>query len=263
MVTAKPRPSGKTSTAQAQALPDKTFIIDNGAFNMKAGYAPESFPAGDEEAALAACTVIPNAIAKTRANRTYIGAQIGTNIADVNEMLFRRPLEKGYTVNWEAQKEIWESSFFDEKTVRAKEQRIADPEDVTIIFGEAPNALPALQKNADEIIMEEWGFGGYLRCVGKLTYPLVLSRSNLVFVSRPVAECLERGPIPIWRSCLNTIRPRCLSDGVPSRGRLRVFPYYRHTNLQGTAVTARRSKTRPWWETSDKLSQGACFYKAV
>ncbi|KAL4803929.1 actin family [Aspergillus unguis] len=165
MGTTKPRPSGKSSAAQARSLPDKTFIIDNGAYSMKAGYAPDSLPTDDEDG-ISACTVIPNAIAKTRGNRIYVGAQIGTNVADMNEMLFRRPVEKGYTVNWEAQKEIWENSFFDEKTVRAKELRVAEPEDTTIIFGEAPNALPALQKNADEIIMEEWGFGGYLRCVG-------------------------------------------------------------------------------------------------
>ncbi|KAL4812601.1 actin-like protein arp6 [Aspergillus spinulosporus] len=166
MGSTKPRPSGKNSISHAQSLPDKTFIIDNGAYTMKAGYAPDSKPPDDEEIALSACATIPNAIVKTRANRTYVGAQIGTNVTDWNEMLFRRPVEKGYTVNWEAQKEIWENSFFDERTVRSKELHIADPEDVTILFTEAPNALPALQKNADEIIMEEWGFGGYLRCVG-------------------------------------------------------------------------------------------------
>ncbi|KAJ0422571.1 actin family [Aspergillus carlsbadensis] len=166
MGTTKPRPAGRSSISQTQALPDKTFIIDNGAYTMKAGYAPDSAPPDDEETHLSACTAIPNAIAKTRGNRIYVGAQIGTNVTDWNEMLFRRPVEKGYTVNWEAQKEIWETSFFDEKTVRSKDLRVAEPEDVTLIFTEAPNALPALQKNADEIIMEEWGFGGYLRCAG-------------------------------------------------------------------------------------------------
>ncbi|KAL4915185.1 actin family [Aspergillus aurantiobrunneus] len=166
MGTAKPRPSGKNIAAQAESLPDKTFIIDNGAYTMKAGYAPESSLPDNEETALLACTAVPNAITKTRGNRIYVGAQIGTNVTDCNEILFRRPVEKGYTVNWEAQKEIWESSFFDEKTARPKDLHIADPEDVTVIFAEAPNALPTLQKNADEIIMEEWGFGGYLRCVG-------------------------------------------------------------------------------------------------
>ncbi|KAL3475313.1 actin family [Aspergillus californicus] len=165
MGNTKPRPPGKTSVAKNHHLPNKTFIVDNGAYTLKAGYAPERNPPEDEENALSACTAIPNAIVKTRGNRIHVGAQIDSNIKDWNEMLFRRPMEKGYTVNWEAQKEIWETSFFDEKTA-PKDLHLTEPENTTIIFTEAPNALPALQKNADEIIMEEWGFGGYLRCIG-------------------------------------------------------------------------------------------------
>ncbi|PYH72561.1 actin family protein, partial [Aspergillus vadensis CBS 113365] len=166
MGTTKPRPSGRASVAKVQSLPDKTFVIDNGAYTLKAGYAPDSAPPEDQSKALAACTEIPNAIVKTRGNKIYVGSQLNTHVTDWNEMMFRRPVEKGYIVNWEAQKEIWEHSFFDEKTVRSKDLRITDPEDTTLLLTEAPNALPALQKNADEIVMEEWGFGGYLRCVG-------------------------------------------------------------------------------------------------
>lgn len=167
MGTTKPRPPAKSSNAEVRSLPEKTFIIDNGAYTMKAGYAP-TFPLPeDEDSALSPCSTIPNTLAKTRGNRIYTGSQLNTQVTDWNEMMFRRPLEKGYIVNWEAQKEIWEHSFFDEKTVRSKEMRIATPEETTLVLTEAPNALPVLQKNADEMVMEEWGFGGYLRCVGK------------------------------------------------------------------------------------------------
>ena len=30
-------------------------------------------------------------------------------------MVFRQPVEKGYLVNWESEREIWENSFFDKK----------------------------------------------------------------------------------------------------------------------------------------------------
>ncbi|KLJ06545.1 actin-like protein arp6 [Blastomyces silverae] len=144
-------------------LPSKTFIIDNGAYTMKAGYAPDQPSA---EPPLNSCLVIPNALARTRDKRVYIGAQLSTHISDWNEATFRRPVEKGYVVSWEAEKEIWDHTFFDEGTARKPEVRCADPENTTLIFTEAPNAMAALQKNADEIIMEEWGFGGYLRCIG-------------------------------------------------------------------------------------------------
>lgn len=79
--------------------------------------------------------------------------------------MFRRPVEHGQIVSWEAQKEIWDQSFFDEKTAQ-RDLLIAQPEETTLILTEAPNTIPALQKNADEIIMEEWRFGGYSRVVG-------------------------------------------------------------------------------------------------
>ncbi|KAJ9284605.1 actin family [Paecilomyces variotii] len=156
---AKPVPS-------VQELPQKTFIIDNGAYTIKAGYAPSFPPPEDEDEALSSCSVIPNAFVKTRGNRTFLASQLSSHVAEWNEVAFRRPVEKGYIVNWEAQKEIWEQSFFDGKTVRNSNLHITDPENTTLVLTEAPNGLPALQKNADEIVMEEWGFGGYLRCVG-------------------------------------------------------------------------------------------------
>lgn len=135
---------------------------------MKAGYAADSLPSDSDTTASSACSVIPNTLVKTRGNNVYIGAQLNSHVTDWNELMFRRPVEKGYIVNWEVQKEIWEHSFFDDKTTRAKELRIANPEETTLLLTEAPNALPALQKNADEIVMEEWGFGGYLRTIGNL-----------------------------------------------------------------------------------------------
>jgi actin-related protein 6 len=156
--------------AQTHALPAKVFVVDNGAYTLKAGYAPSQLSTSDEDI-LSACASVPNAIAKTRNNRVYVGPQLN-NITDWNEATFRRPVEKGYIVNWEGEKEIWEQSFFTEDRAsvapRSNKQtlRIADPEQTTLILTEAPNALPALQRNADEIVMEEWGFGGYLRCLG-------------------------------------------------------------------------------------------------
>jgi actin-related protein 6 len=197
MGTTKPRAPAKSSVAKVQPLPDKTFVIDNGAYTIKAGYAPDFPPPEDEARALSSCTTIPNALAKTRGNHVFIGAQLSTHVTDWNEVAFRRPVEKGYIVNWEAQKEIWEHSFFDEKTARGKEFRITNPEETTLLLTEAPNALPVLQKNADEIVMEEWGFGGYYRCIGKAVDGLITwSVFGVILIwcvplFRFVDECLE------------------------------------------------------------------------
>jgi actin-related protein 6 len=157
--------SSTSKSARPQSLPSKTFIVDNGAYTIKAGFAN---PISEDETAdsLSGCVQIPNALTRTRDKRIYTGAELSTQVADWNEAVFRRPVEKGFIVNWEAQREIWEHTFFDEKTARDPAVRCADPKDTTLILTEAPNAMAALQKNADEMIMEEWSFGGYARCLG-------------------------------------------------------------------------------------------------
>ena len=144
-------------------LPSSTLVIDNGAYSMKAGYAPDS-PRPDSET-LSRCHTIPNALARTREKRTYVASQLDAQVTQWNEATFRRPVERGQLVSWEAEKEIWDHSFFDEKTAQ-RDLLVNQPEDTTLILTEAPNTIPVLQKNADEIIMEEWGFGGYARVVG-------------------------------------------------------------------------------------------------
>lgn len=169
MGTTKASRAAKSAPPAAQSLPQKTFIIDNGGYTMKAGYAPATSPSPESANSvdpLAPCQIIPNALAKTRDKRVYTGAQLNTHISDWNEVGFRRPVEKGYIVSWEAQREIWEHTFFDGKTSRKPETRCSNPEDTTLVLTEAPNAMSALQKNTDEMVMEEWGFGGYVRSIG-------------------------------------------------------------------------------------------------
>lgn len=85
---------------------EKTLVLDNGAFAMKTGFAQS--PTDPERD----CHSIPNCIARTRDKRIWIGGQL-KNCKDFGEIAFRRPVEKGYLVNWEAEKEIWEKTFFD------------------------------------------------------------------------------------------------------------------------------------------------------
>ena len=96
----------RQSKATGYALPEQTLVVDNGAYSMKAGFATTlSDPEKD-------CHVIPNCMAKSRDKRIWVGSQL-ENCKDFGEMAFRRPVEKGYLVNWEAEKEIWDNTFFD------------------------------------------------------------------------------------------------------------------------------------------------------
>ncbi|OAP58909.1 hypothetical protein AYL99_06206 [Fonsecaea erecta] len=155
-------PRAPKSTRNTPGLPSTTFVLDNGGYSIKAGFAP-SDPVPDTQA-LSRCHTVPNSIVRSRDRKVYVGSQ-SEEITQWSEALFRRPVENGQVVSWEAQKEIWDQSFFDERTAK-KDLLIKSPEETTLIFTEPPNTMPAFQKNADEIIMEEWGLGGYSRVIG-------------------------------------------------------------------------------------------------
>ncbi|OQV06385.1 hypothetical protein CLAIMM_10956 [Cladophialophora immunda] len=155
-------PRAPKSTRNTPGLPSTTFVLDDGGYSIKAGFAP-SDPVPDTDA-LRRCHIIPNSIVRSRDRKVYVGSQ-SEEITQWSEALFRRPVENGQVVSWEAQKEIWDQSFFDERVAK-KDLLVKSPGDTTLIFTEPPNTMPAFQKNADEIIMEEWGFGGYTRVIG-------------------------------------------------------------------------------------------------
>ena len=160
----------RQSKAHERTLPNRTLIVDNGAYTIKAGYA-------SDDSNLEDCEVIPNCIARDREKRTWIGSQL-EKCKDFGEIVFRRPVEKGYLVNWEAEKAIWDATFF-EKTAKLKvrgfcrddtskfNNRIqCDPQETNLILTEAPNAPMALQTNCDQIVFEEYEFASYSRNIG-------------------------------------------------------------------------------------------------
>ena len=97
-----PRPS----KAAEQNLPPQTLVVDNGAYSMKAGFANET-PHLDD------CRVVPNCVARDRGRKVWIGAQL-ERCTDFGEIIMKRPVEKGFLVNWEAEKAIWDNTFFDQ-----------------------------------------------------------------------------------------------------------------------------------------------------
>jgi actin-related protein 6 len=105
--------------------------------------------------------LIPNCIARDRHRKTYVGSEL-ERCKDFGEIALRRPVEKGFVVNWEAEKEIWDREFFDEKAGLR-----CDPAESRLVLTEQPNALPALQGQADQMVFEEYGFASYVRGIGE------------------------------------------------------------------------------------------------
>jgi actin-related protein 6 len=97
----------KGSKKSAVAAPQKTLVLDNGAYTIKAGIVPSA----SENLSYDDCRVIPNCIARsTRDKCSYVGSELDA-CKDFGELAFRRPVEKGFIVNWEAEKAIWEHEF--------------------------------------------------------------------------------------------------------------------------------------------------------
>lgn len=132
------------------APPSRTLVLDNGGYTIKAGYVTDE--ATDEP------TIIPNCIARDADRNVYVGSELD-RCKDFSEMAFRRPVEKGFIVNWEAEKEIWDRQFFDDDCP----QPCGDPAETRLLLTEPLNGLPVLQTNCDQMVFEEFGFASYCR----------------------------------------------------------------------------------------------------
>lgn len=144
---------GRKSKAAAPVRPANTLVVDNGAYTIKAGLIRGTDIADPVN--------IPNCIARDRSRKLYVGSDLD-KCRDYGEIQFRRPVEKGYIVNWEAQKEIWDHEFIDDKAPLK-----CDPAETRLVLAEPPNNLPALQTNCDQVVFEEYGFASYYRGIGK------------------------------------------------------------------------------------------------
>ncbi|KAI1333612.1 actin-domain-containing protein [Xylariaceae sp. FL0016] len=132
--------------------PSRTLILDNGAYTIKAGFVTGDIV--DEP------RVIPNCIARDRDRKAYVASDLD-KCKDFSEAAFRRPVEKGFIVGWEAEKEIWEHEFLDPKAPQR-----CDPSETQLLLTEPSNSLPILQTNCDQMVFEEFGFASYYRGIG-------------------------------------------------------------------------------------------------
>ena len=183
-----------TSAATATAPPTHTLILDHGAHTLKASLVadnPSDPPSGPSDPPSdPLCHLISNTLARSaRDHRTYIGAELLRDCADYGALAFRRPVEKGYVVNWEGEKAIWEHSLLGSLSTASAPAAAAaaatktatgtpadpgttfaplrtDPAVTTLLWTEAPGAPAALQRNADEMVFEEFGFAAAWRAMG-------------------------------------------------------------------------------------------------
>ncbi|XP_071500299.1 actin-related protein 6-like [Diadema antillarum] len=121
-------------------------ILDNGAFQAKIGLASSDEP-----------RLIPNCITKSKSERRkqFIGNQI-EECRDLSALYYMLPFQKGYLVNWDVQRQVWDYMF-------GKELMALDCPDTTAVITEPYFNFSSVQEAMNEIFFEEYQFKSLLR----------------------------------------------------------------------------------------------------
>ncbi|XP_063404961.1 actin-related protein 6-like [Mytilus trossulus] len=129
------------------AIKMATVVLDNGAGLAKVGYSTDKSP-----------RLMPNCITKAKSvrTRTFIGDQID-DCKDLSGLFYLLPFQKGYLVNWETQRQIWDYMF-------NKDGLKVDLHDSNIIVTEPYFNFHSVQEAMDEIFFEEYQFNSVFRC---------------------------------------------------------------------------------------------------
>uniref|UniRef100_A0A0D3EM74 Actin-related protein 6 n=1 Tax=Oryza barthii TaxID=65489 RepID=A0A0D3EM74_9ORYZ len=116
-------------------------VLDNGGGLLKAGFGGDMNPTA----------VVPNCMAKPPGSKKWLVAdQLQAQDVDVTGMTLRRPIDRGYLINQEVQREVWE------RVIRNLLQ--VDPNNSSLLLVEPQFNPPALQHATDELVFEELGF---------------------------------------------------------------------------------------------------------
>ncbi|KZT09178.1 actin-related protein Arp6 [Laetiporus sulphureus 93-53] len=148
-----------------------TVVVDNGAHTIKAGIV------GVHDATP---RIIPNAIVRSKGDKTtYIGHEL-EKCRDFSGLHYRLPFEKGYLTDWDAEKAIWDGLF-------SSAVLGIDTAESTLLITEPYFDLPNLQDVYDQFAFEEYEFQSYYRCTPAALIPYgdLFARPGL-----PTPECM-------------------------------------------------------------------------
>ena len=92
---------------------------------------------------------------KSERRRSFIGDQI-EDCKDLSGLFYLLPFQKGYLVNWDIQRQIWDYLFSEDFPSGIK------PQDVDLIFTEPMYNFPSIQDSINEIFFEDYNFRSVL-----------------------------------------------------------------------------------------------------
>ncbi|KAF9564145.1 actin-domain-containing protein [Agrocybe pediades] len=129
-------------------------ILDTGASTVKAGLVGRDLTP----------KIVPNAVVRSKGDKmTYFGHEI-EQCQDYSSLHYRLPFEKGYLVDWDAQKAVWDGIFSDQVLG-------VDTSRSSLLITEPYFNLPNIQEVYDQLIFEEYEFVSYHRCTPASVVP--------------------------------------------------------------------------------------------
>ncbi|KAI0079499.1 actin-like protein ARP6 [Panus rudis PR-1116 ss-1] len=154
------------------------LVLDNGAHTIKMGISSgQTEPHGITRSA----RLIMNAVVRSTKGEkaTYVGQEI-RHCRDFSSLHFRLPFEKGFIVDWDAQKAIWDD-LFTPKIIGT------EPTSASLLITEPYFDLPNIQDVYDQFVFEEYEFHSYFRCTpaSMIPYGQLYDRPNL-----PAPQCI-------------------------------------------------------------------------
>ncbi|KAF3790621.1 Actin-related protein 6 [Nymphaea thermarum] len=128
--------------------PSSVVVLDNGGGLCKAGIGGDRDP----------IAVVPNCVGRSSTgSHHHHGSSkskkwlVADQLQDSDDVMsIRRPLDRGYLINPDLQKEIWDRIF--------KALLKVDPSDSSLLLVEPLFNLPSIQRSTDELVFEDFGF---------------------------------------------------------------------------------------------------------
>lgn len=117
-------------------------VLDNGGGLIKAGQGGERDPV----------TVIPNCLYKPLSSKKFIHPSPLTTVSeiDLTSAAVRRPIDRGYLINPDLQRDIWSHLFNSLLHIT--------PSSSSLLLTEPPLSIPSVQRATDELVFEDFGF---------------------------------------------------------------------------------------------------------